>query len=144
MSEQIIKLLEYLGDKLGMAVDWTQENILPYAQELAERFVTLNIIECALGIVLFIILGIGSVVVFCTVTRAVRKADKEQKDNWLAEYLCGQGMVHVGGCFMIALGICLAIAVVIGIPCCTSELLKWIFIPELQIAEEVALLLQTF
>ena len=32
MSNEIIKVLDALSDKLGIAVDWTSENVLPYLQ----------------------------------------------------------------------------------------------------------------
>lgn len=37
MSEEIIKVLDKLGEKLGMAIDWSGENVLPYIEELAQR-----------------------------------------------------------------------------------------------------------
>lgn len=30
MSQQIIEVLKYFGDKLGVAIDWTTENIMSY------------------------------------------------------------------------------------------------------------------
>lgn len=39
MSEEIIKVLDALCDKMGVAVDWTAENILPHAQQLFEKYV---------------------------------------------------------------------------------------------------------
>lgn len=42
-SEELIKILEYLAGKVGVAVDWTSANMLPYAQELCEKIVTYEI-----------------------------------------------------------------------------------------------------
>lgn len=39
LSNEIITILEYLCDKLGIAVDWTSQNILPYLQQLTEKFI---------------------------------------------------------------------------------------------------------
>lgn len=39
LSTEIITILEYLCDKLGIAVDWTSQNILPYLQQLTEKFI---------------------------------------------------------------------------------------------------------
>lgn len=30
VSDQIIEVLNYLGEKLGVTIDWTSENVLPY------------------------------------------------------------------------------------------------------------------
>lgn len=43
MSEEIIKVLDELGKKFGVAVDWTQQNVMPYAQDLGNRIVKYEI-----------------------------------------------------------------------------------------------------
>ena len=37
LSNEIITILEYLCDKLGIAVDWSSKNVIPYVQELSIR-----------------------------------------------------------------------------------------------------------
>lgn len=44
MSEEIIKVFDYIGDKLGIAIDYTQENIQPYLEDLWHRYITYEII----------------------------------------------------------------------------------------------------
>jgi hypothetical protein len=43
VSEQIIEVLNYLGRQLGMTIDWTAENVLPYVNTLCEKFITWEI-----------------------------------------------------------------------------------------------------
>lgn len=33
LSSEIINVLEFVGDKFGIAIDWTQANVMPYLQE---------------------------------------------------------------------------------------------------------------
>lgn len=42
-SEELIKVLEYLGGKIGIAIDWTSANMFPYLQELCEKIVAYEI-----------------------------------------------------------------------------------------------------
>lgn len=42
-SEELIKVLEYLGGKIGIAIDWTSANMLPYLQELCEKIIAYEI-----------------------------------------------------------------------------------------------------
>ena len=44
MSEEIIKVFDYIGDKLGIAIDYTQENIQPYLEDLWHRYITYEIV----------------------------------------------------------------------------------------------------
>ena len=39
MSDEIIKVLDALSDKLGVAVDWTSENVLPQLETLGDKAV---------------------------------------------------------------------------------------------------------
>ena len=39
ISDEIIKVLEYMCDKVGVTIDWTSNNVLPYVQQLGEKFI---------------------------------------------------------------------------------------------------------
>lgn len=39
MSDEIIKLLDDLGQRFGIAIDWSSENVLPYLQDLMNRYI---------------------------------------------------------------------------------------------------------
>lgn len=43
MSEEIIKILDALADKFGIAIDWTSSNVLPYLQQLCTKYVRCEI-----------------------------------------------------------------------------------------------------
>lgn len=42
-GDEIIKILNYLGEKIGVTIDWTSENVLPYVEELCVKYVTWEI-----------------------------------------------------------------------------------------------------
>lgn len=39
ISDEVIKILEYLCDKIGITIDWTSNNVIPYLEQLCEKFV---------------------------------------------------------------------------------------------------------
>ena len=39
VSSEVIKIFEYLGEKFGIAIDWSSANVWPYLQELFEKFI---------------------------------------------------------------------------------------------------------
>lgn len=43
ISDEVIKILEYLGQKIGITIDWTSNNVLPYVQQLCEKFIAWEI-----------------------------------------------------------------------------------------------------
>ena len=44
MSKEIIKVFDYIGEKLGIAIDYTQKNIQPYLEDLWHRYITYEIV----------------------------------------------------------------------------------------------------
>ena len=51
MSDEIIKILDDLSERFGVVIDWSAENVLPYAQELVQKFINYEIWTSALWLV---------------------------------------------------------------------------------------------
>ena len=52
VSSEIIEVLDYLGEKFGIAIDWTSNNVLPYLQALVDKFIKWEISTSILWIVI--------------------------------------------------------------------------------------------
>ena len=52
MNEELIKVLTELANKFGIAIDWTSQNALPYAQELMNRIVKFEIATSIMWLVM--------------------------------------------------------------------------------------------
>lgn len=60
MSDEIIKVLDALCEKLGVVVDWTGETVLPQIQELGAKCVNYELVTSIALVVLFgVLLVIG-------------------------------------------------------------------------------------
>ncbi len=55
MSEEIIKVLNALAEKLGLAVNFTAENVIPYMEQLLDRYVNYKLATSAIWLVTGII-----------------------------------------------------------------------------------------
>lgn len=51
-SEQVIEVLNYLCEKIGITIDWTSANIIPYLNELCERYIRYEIATSVVWIVI--------------------------------------------------------------------------------------------
>lgn len=51
-SSQFIEVLDALCDKIGIAIDWTSQNVVPYATDLATRIITYEISTSAAWIII--------------------------------------------------------------------------------------------
>lgn len=75
MSEEIIKVLDALGSKIGVAIDWTAENVMPYTQELFERFIAFEISTSIFYMVLWPLFMIAFFIVARCVYPHVKKVN---------------------------------------------------------------------
>ena len=132
MSEEIIKVLDELGKRFGIVIDWSNQNIIPYLQELLKRFICYRNITACVWIILSIAMTIGGIVM-------VKFLNKWRKsDNYNSDYLNDdEALASVGYVFsicIIALGIGLIIGNILGITknICMPEMVVYEYIKNIQ------------
>ena len=66
VSNQIIEVLDYLSAKMGIVVDWTAENMVPYLTDLIERMVSYQIVNkgIQMGFSAFLMVGLTIATVY--------------------------------------------------------------------------------
>lgn len=138
MSEEIIKVLEYLGDKLGIAIDWTKANVMPYAEDLFKRYATLKITNAGITIFIGLVLCITAIVLAVKICKkySIAKANKENNMFWIYDY--GNIGTTDSGFVAIGLAATFAIASVILFGIGISELISWIIVPEVSLIKEIS------
>ena len=121
MSQEIIKVLDNLAQKFGIAIDWTNQNILPYLQDLMGRYISLQNAYAIIWIIISIIIIIGSSILISKCIKATKKPNDIDDE------------------FLIAVGIMLSlISIIIFVVVFFSNifgLLQNIFTPEITILE---------
>lgn len=126
MSEEIIKTLDELGKRFGIAIDWSNQNIIPYLQELLKRFICYRNITACVWIIISIAMTIGGIVMIRLLNKWRKSSDFDSDyDN---EILATAG--YVFSICIIALGIRLIIGNMIGI-------IKNICMPEMVVYEYI-------
>lgn len=71
MSAEIIKVLDYLCAKFGIAIDWTAENIWPQVLDFVGRYQMYAVTRHLVAVAMCIIIGIFC----CIITKKVDKCD---------------------------------------------------------------------
>ena len=104
-SAQIIEVLDYLGQKIGITIDWTQANIMPYLQELFHRFITYEIAKTTVDIVLVTAFLIAA----CLCIKPFKKSFKNAIDTDEVRYIAGTcvfaGIIIIGIVCFLEIGI---------------------------------------
>lgn len=89
MDEQIINVLNDLSNRFGIAIDWSSQNVVPYLQELAKRFITYNNAVAIFWIVISVIIVVASLLIGRFIIKSIKngKLDNEihsyEKDDWI-------------------------------------------------------------
>ena len=140
-AEEIIKIINELCAKFGIAIDWTSQNVLPYLQELMGRVATYHIvwesIIIALNCILFILMGAGAKAILNSRKKIMADENCDSNFFWLFD-----GDINGGGiCTLIVGGIVLIAALTSTITAIAS-LLKWIFISEFGLYEYITNLIK--
>lgn len=129
MSEEIIKVLDNLGQKFGIAIDWTSQNVLPYLQELITRFIAYkNVVAIVWIIISIIMLGLS-------VFGLVKLIKWRKSDKYDTSFHSDDGLIF--GLIFAAI-IILIIVFIIILVCNTQGLMQNLFIPELSILDYIS------
>lgn len=120
MSEEIIKILDHIGSKFGVAIDWTDKNVMPYLQELADKYINYEIAISATIVIALVVIAL----ILGILTGVLYRKD-------CGDYVvCG---VLLWVCFL---------AGVFVIPTEIADIIKCITFPEMQIYEYLSGLIQ--
>lgn len=98
MSEEIIKILDDLGRRFGIAIDWSSENIMPYLQDLMSRFTSYEVITSIIWIVAAVIGIIGCSIGIFAINRHTNKVLEEDP---YSEWTIGRGVFITVSIFLI-------------------------------------------
>ena len=81
ISSEIIEVLDYLGEKFGIAIDWTSNNVLPYLQTLVDKFIQWEISTSILWIAIAVF--VIAMIISLMNLKGIREFNKEICDGML-------------------------------------------------------------
>lgn len=133
VSDEIIKVLDALAEKFGIAVDWTAENIIPYFEQLCKKYVNYEIATSIVWLMIGIIMiTLGFVILFKYFPNYYNKSKDKEKYDY------GQRTDYEVICFILI--IFMTIGFVAGIALAFEQIFDIITcytFPEKMILEEV-------
>mgnify|MGYP003462159241 FL=1 len=90
MGNEIIKVLDNLGEKFGIAIDWSSKNVFPYLQDLTKRIVNYEIMNHFVWIGMFII---GLIILTIIVIKVRKNKNIDYDDRLVANIVCSIGII---------------------------------------------------
>ena len=108
ISSQVIEVLDSVCEKFGIAIDWSQQNVLPYLEDLSGKYIKYEIVTSIAWIIFFSLAIIASI----KGTKNILKSC--QSENYFFE-----GDEEVGSIFILIL----ATVVIVGCIGITTQIL---------------------
>ena len=108
MSDEIIKILDDLGQRFGIAIDWSSENMLPYLQDLMNRYIKYETMTSIMWMV------IGMIFLLAGIIFSIKIVKSEDRD------------IHSLKLFPVVL----AVIGIVMIMCQISDIITCYIIPE--------------
>lgn len=135
MSEEIIKVLDYLSAQIGIAIDWSSENVWPQVMDVLGRYRLFELAITGIWLVIELAMIIFAAFAFKSMFKNYMTFKETGKTNfwWYKSY----GSTYLTGFGVVGLiaGISCMFFGLIGVPANIEELFKWAIIPEIQYLE---------
>ena len=132
MSSEIIKVLDHIAKQLGVAIDWTSQNIMPQLMDIFNRYSQLEITKS----IIFILINICIICCMVWLSKIIYKDYKKSKEiknsTIFMDYYYGRPELSCTGTSIVVIMTFLIIANFISIICNIDNLLSWIFVPEIK------------
>lgn len=135
MSEQVIKVLDSVCDKFGIAIDWTSNNVLPYIQQLGDKIIAYDICMS----IMWLVIGCIPLTIAIFIKKFLNQKKLEAKESSNGYYFT-DGSLNGAEDYYFIIGILLVVAIVIGIYNIQS-IIQDITFPEKTIIEFIKLYL---
>lgn len=86
-ADDIIDILNYVGDKFGIAIDWSAKTILPYLQELSTKYIAYRISIAVMWAIVFCVVILACVITIITLNVQSKKLNYEYSSDDLQFWL---------------------------------------------------------
>jgi hypothetical protein len=123
-NNELVELLKELANQMGIAVDWTSENIRPYIVDIIGRLAKYEIFTSVIWILFFVIV----IFIASMLLRMSYKEFKNEENYYWDEEVFGGTAVLLG---IVILGFS------VGIICQCYDIGKAIYMPEVLLIEQL-------
>lgn len=135
MSQEIINVLEYLSNQLGIAIDWTSENVWPQVIEILGRYRLLKLVGLGGWLIAEVIMVVVVFFVLKSMAKDYMKIKKTKEDNfWWHKNYYGNELSGFGWTLFIV-SVIFGATSVISFPLDIGKMLEWLIIPEIKYLE---------
>lgn len=133
MDKELCNAIDKIAEKIGIAIDWSSKNVMPYIQDIMQRYRTMNIVNniivttvCAIIITICVI---GAV----KITKGITNGSQNMVSSiWFDADYDAVSIFSKTASIIIAISFLISVIVFCG---ATGELMGWLYVPEVKFLE---------
>ena len=129
--QDIVSVLDALCDKVGIAIDWSSENIAPQLEAFVARYGTYLTASSIFGLVLSVLFIAAGVTGIVLTYRSYQKGTWANGDDWSGKDITTLGIV------IAAVSLFAIITATICVICIVHGLIQLAIVPEVMVANEI-------
>ena len=135
MNQEIINVLNYLGEKLGIAIDWTSENVWSQVMDILGRCRLFELVNTGFWLIVEIVMAICAFLLFKGMAKDYMKIEADHEDNfwWYRDYDSSE--LSIFGLVLLIISVIMSVTSVVSIPIIIGEMFKWLIVPEIKYLE---------
>ena len=129
--QDIVSVLDALCDKVGIAIDWSSENIAPQLEAFVARYGTYLAASSIFGLVLSVLFIAAGVTGIVLTYRSYQKGTWANGDGWSGKDITTLGIV------IAAVSLFAIITATICVICIVHGLIQLAIVPEVVVANKI-------
>ena len=128
-SDELIEVFDYIGGKVGIAIDWSDKNVIPYLTELASRFIKYQITTSGIWLGISVIILLLIVPVYKKYVAAKNRHKTNSYDDSYIEWFWAIVFISIVGIMTFGTNL--------------FQIVECVYLPELTIYEYITSFIET-
>ena len=130
MDKELCNVIDKIAEKIGIAIDWSSENVMPYIQDVMQRYRTKSIVEnviiMAVSSIIITICVIGAV----KITQGITNGSQNMVSSiWFDADYDAVSIFSMMTSIIIAISFLISVIMLCG---ATGKLMGWLYVPEVE------------
>ena len=130
MDNKVIQVFDYIGEKVGIAIDWTSEAVLPQVTEFMHRYANYEIARS----IVFVAMELIIIAAFIFLWRCVYKSYKTKDGFWYYDDEFSIVIVVVSAIVSLAISAFMVDEII--------DIIAWSMVPEMKFVEVISELMK--
>ena len=133
MDKELCNVIDKIAEKIGIAIDWSNENVMPYIQDIMQRYRTMNIVNNIIVMTVCAIIITICVIGADKITKGITNGSQNTVSSiWFDADYDAVSIFSMMTSIIIVISFLISVIVLCG---AIWELMGWLYVPEVKLLE---------